>query len=73
MLLSDVAISEWMLKWQNIHIRKKIVLLDLLLKVNVAHVDIRPSANPSLQKAPLYEGVNSILEIFKIYVCVSLN
>jgi hypothetical protein len=36
-------------------------------------LSIRPSDNPPSQKAPLlYEGVSSIFEIFKIYLCVNL-
>ncbi len=38
------------------------------------HLGIQSSGNPSPQKTPpLYEGVGSIPEIFKIYVCLSLD
>ena len=45
----------------------------LSLKISRSHLDIRPSGNPLPKKIPFYEGVSSILGIFKIYVCVSLN
>ena len=43
------------------------------LTKSAGHLGIRLSGNSSPQKALLYEGVGSIPEIFKIYVCVSLD
>ncbi len=43
-------------------------------KLDMCYLGIRPSNNFSSQKASLFnEGVDSILEIPKIYVCVSLD
>jgi hypothetical protein len=40
----------------------------------LGHLGILPSGNPPPQKATsLYKYVDSIPEIFKIYVCVSLD
>ena len=40
----------------------------------LSHLGIRSGGNPSPQKVPrLYEGVDSIPEILKIYVRISLN
>jgi hypothetical protein len=40
----------------------------------ICHLGIQPSSNPLSQKvSPFYEGVGSIPEIFKIYVCISLD
>jgi hypothetical protein len=47
----------------------------LLYKVwRISYLGIRPSGNLHPQKVPpLDKSVDSILEIFKIYVCVSLD
>ena len=42
-------------------------------KLDMCYLGIRSNDNPSSQKAPLFnESVDSILEISKIYICVSL-